>query len=126
MQVTIEEINGKPYTVVWYNGSPDEGWEEFYFFSTKYGYQIIPDGFGDSISIATALPPLPLNPKPEDAGLLYRYWSEGLVIRGKNWNEFEGEHQDSAVLPPAYDSEITHAIDPSGNRVEVAITEGEG
>jgi hypothetical protein len=78
--------------------------------------------------IATALPALPRNPKPEDARLLYRYMAEGIYPKGARLGGIQissgelvercldEEHSKNIGL------EITGAIDSkTGERVEIAI-----
>ena len=77
----------------------------------------------------TILPPLPRNPTPEDAPLLYRYMAEGLEICGSSGRDALGcRHQTtggiyllmSTLLEGNVRVTITHAIH-NGERVEIAI-----
>lgn len=124
MKTSIEEINGKKYTVVWY-------WNTLRTFeqTLRDGSIIFGDALGDHI--ATALPALPRNPKPEDAPLLYRYAAEGIwaqiVDHGdksvKDWpqrGEFTQLHPDLWVKR---DIQIYEAIDKDGNTIDIAIEE---
>jgi hypothetical protein len=93
------------------------------------------------------LPALPRNPTPDDAGLLYRYASEGLtpvtddsldkgmplygIQHGKAVLGFHisGYSGEETGLFPLEDLTITHAVLANGTRVEVAFREetyGEG
>lgn len=122
MKVTKETINGREYTVIWHDkGAASEYTHDYGFMpwqKTSHGY--VAGEF--SANWATALPPLPRRPKPEDAPLLYRYMAEGFYIRGNTYNDFEGERQECCIMPPTYDDEITGAVH-SGNPVDVAIEE---
>lgn len=90
-------------------------------------------------SIITILPPLPRHPTLEHAGLLYRYASEGVfaVLDYEVATDvveslvFRGMRIDDVAAPWLGDwgsqwknAEITHAVDASGDRLDVAI-EGE-
>lgn len=127
--ITTEEINGQKMTVVWHTDKfrlwahigRDVGidWKQgvdgcCYWFSQEPAY-----------CIATALPALPRNPKPEDAKLLYRYMAEGIALRTIVDKKYK---QSGALLFLALELEsrsqieITHATF-EGERVEVAIKE---
>ncbi len=143
--VSIERIGGVEYTVVWHGSLGhqvksisvgDRNWRALdngvlVAFST----QIEPD-YGKQVHFATALPPLPRNPKASDAWLLYRYCSEGIFPKGKYFHETDGwkefisgrliPHVETGYVRDAcdpYEPEITitHCVTESGERVEVAI-----
>lgn len=88
MQVSVETINDKLMTVVWYGslgfqckslGISDNNWKTLHNgVKIALSTQIEPE-YGKQIHFATALPPLPRNPTADDAWLLYLYASHGLV-----------------------------------------------
>lgn len=132
-KITIETIQGKPYTVVWYKDVETS--------SALLGRRLVElsNGclgvFHDANCLnllATALPALPRKPKPEDARLIYRYMAEGL----HPW----GTGRDGAIYPNGLGpeglislskrntkaAEITHAIcSETGERVEIATADEE-
>lgn len=95
---------------------------------------------GDASSFShtlTILPALPRNPKPSDAALLYRYMVEDLIPFGDikvpcaAFGESNGRYQRISVEVSTVGRidnsmpTLTHAIDSqTGERVEIAITEG--
>jgi len=81
----------------------------------------------EDMFIATALPALPKHPKPEDAALLYRYLSEGVVIYfAKNISTKNIQLEDYLYrLRDSKTHQIDHVTDTQGNRLDVAITGGE-
>lgn len=97
MQITIEEINGKKYTVVWVNADPSADFPFYRAMRHKHGVQTYHTYCGTLL--CTALPALPRRPKPEHAPLLHRYMAEGIEIQITD-NEtlsgeficFDGEH----------------------------------
>ena len=139
MKTTIETINGKEYTVVWY-GSKNKLPKPIQWFRMPNREQIllIKELDGGCNVYATALPALPRHPKPEDTPLLHRYAAEGLMVwwadNDKNnpmrnawmsnphlvqFNEI-ARHTDSRTR-----IEITHAVDKDGNKIDVAIKDDE-
>lgn len=135
--ITIEEINGEKYTVVWH-GSPERTPEPRQWFEMPDGTFIllVLEFDGGANCYATALPALPRHPKPEDAPLLYRYMAEIIDITIKQTNndpdclDFVGLFSEGAeewfITTDEYKVEITHAINSdTGERVEVAIKENE-
>lgn len=118
-KVSIEEIGGKQYTLIWRDGIKNNRWKEFSTIETEYGYEII----SCNRSFATALFALPKHPKPSDAELLYRYASEGLEV----YAEFIPKNGNKGVSAFVVEYirgqdkwKITHAT-LNGERVEVAI-----
>lgn len=120
MKTTIESINGKQYTVVWHDAVQS-------FNGTMTATH---SGFVWHIGskcVATLLPALPRYPKPEDARLLYRYMAEGIEPKGNVWIGGSIEHESYSVrgilnaVRIGQQTEITHALDSDGNRIEVAI-----
>jgi hypothetical protein len=98
--ITIEEINGKRYTVVWHDAKNFNAVDlELYEASAiRLPNDTIIFPSYDGVAFATALPALPLHPKPEDAPLLYRYGAENFNISA---------HTESGELLP----ELTDMID---------------
>ena len=163
-KVTIEEINGKQCTVI--RKPFDAEWvkEQLSMGNHVRMEAVYPDQdtvliecstktypAGESVSYfgaydcfaeedikhtLTILPALPRKPTPEDAPLLYRYASEGLMVMIKT----EGCYSDDYGIPDEEDrweeeyefnsplinvgepQEITHAT-LNGERVEIAIEE---
>lgn len=122
--ITIESINGKLYTVVWYVTPLTCG-------TLGKRFSLLNDGclavFGEAecmSHIATALPALPRYPKPEDARLLHQYAAYGLKVCNERGNGFVGYSSSGYVSDGGYycfdNSPITHATF-NGERVEVAI-----
>lgn len=124
MKTTIEEINGKPMTVVWHNPREHKSRHFSHMDLDCYVYNlangdVIYTSATDSAHIATALPPLPRKPKPEDARLLYRYMAEGIEPHDKCGNAKMQQDYGNAWFTK---HEITHAINSeTGERVEIAI-----
>ncbi len=135
--IAIEEINGKKYTVVWYDAVNFSAVDlELYEASVIHlpnGVLIFPSYSGKAFAVA--LPALPRHPKPEHAPLLYRYASENLRLCGTREElEDSEEHSfgarwvrvdsDNLVLYAGTTNniEITHAT-RNGTRVEIAIEE---
>lgn len=145
MQVSVETIAGKLHTVIWYTNDV-RVWEKQNWKATRGGgYMAFFHGEDDdSHHIATALPALQRHPKPEDAALLYRYASEGLTVcgesidnNGKNhlfcfvgsgskgmYTEHNPPHDARVNLDWFRHYPVTHAIDSTGQRVEIAIAAG--
>lgn len=130
---TIETINGKQYTVVWHIDVSNDISSAWNWAATSAGLVL-----GTSEVYATALPPLPRYPKPEDAKLLYRYMAEGLEPMAKcitNERNFLGMYGGMChylygieILselelgePNVRDIEIAHCTNEQGEKVEVAI-----
>lgn len=120
MKVTKETINGREYTVIWHFVPKNRSDDNISFWTVRDVEMIFDKN--TMLHLATALPPLPRRPKPEDAPLLYRYMAEGFYIRGNTYNDFERERQECCIMPPTYDDEITGAVH-SGNPVDVATEE---
>lgn len=136
-KITVETIQGKPYTVVWRDINTDEDIASG-FVEGKFE-KIASDGVckylvvHDEDIAATALPALPRHPKPEDAPLLYRYASEGIfvwisVMREQGFQDgctvWEGE--SISLLNMLHCSDITSETlygFLSNERVEIAITD---
>ena len=123
MQVTPETINGKRYNVVWHNNirmKPKT------YHLLELPFEAIETSCGVCVLhregeyIATAIPPLPRNPKRRDKPMLYRYLAEGLRPQGA---AFIGKMfaEDCDWLLEGSLKTITHCLDTQGNRVEVAI-----
>lgn len=128
MKTSIEQINGQPYTVVWHTKIvrntaqiTDPDW--CLLMDNHSGDWTIYEA-NDYSHIATALPALPKHPKTEDAPLLYRYMAEGVMCRGKCFDLF-GDVQENVLIFPQMESEITHAITPEGNRIEIPLIDKE-
>ena len=119
--VTIEEIDGKKYTVVWhkYGALAKGSVEHVEWLGKVILYWFGSDINGGSTHIATALPALPQKPNPEDAPLLYRYASEGFLF-GTTTRLLSGAGI-ICWLGGGGSCEIVHMTDKEGNRVEVAI-----
>ena len=83
-------------------------------------------------SVITILPPLPRNPTPEDAPLLYRYMAEGLephasvVVNPRKYSGIEHSAGHGIInrmrLYRDTTFQITHATH-NGERIEIAIKE---
>lgn len=107
MEVTIENIDGQEMTVILHK---NYGMQDVVECLDECNYDILVDGtyifFSGSIGghKATALPPLPRRPKPEDAPLLYRYMAEGFALK---WDS------GSCISTTGKD----------GNKIEIAIKE---
>ena len=136
MKYSKEVINGVEMTVVWHS----ENYQRLGINYDKWWSAILADGSitkHDHCSgehIATALPALPKHPKPEDAALLYRYMAEGITpylredSRGGEFYAMWGGDFSFwwyGEMEAARNPEITHATDKDGNKISVAITEGE-
>lgn len=133
--ITIEQIEGRPHTVVWHGYTP-KGGVLGRRFTTLFGgiYAVFMDS--DCLDhIATALPPLPRNPKPKDAPRLHLYAAHGIGVylateefglsdptiarfigRFDNWWCVEG----GGVTMSFSKCRIRHAIH-NRERVEIAI-----
>ncbi len=114
-KISIEEIQGKKYTVVWH----EEDLHGYRVKAITVGYVLF--CCNRTAHLATALPALPRNPKPEHAALLYRYMAEGFEI-GFDKNFHSGVPKTIIEMCSKEGSEITHATH-NGNRVEIAITD---
>lgn len=89
--------------------------------------------YEDITAALVILPALPRNPKPEDAALIAAYNAQGLVVFGEDDNGVDLEfcvqngklwcYNDNWEVFGALqaEEEITHCVDASGNRVDVAI-----
>lgn len=143
MTITKEKINGVEHTIVWHDGG-----EPFWMPSAQGWNGHGMDYESNTLSglIATALPPLPRNPQPSDAALLYLYAAQGLMVVseviGNDSNRtihsyvFVGSGRKGIYTEknPPYDCTnhldwfanypITHALH-NGARVEIAITDNE-
>ena len=120
---TIENINGADYTVVWCKYAYADSYyiaEDDFYVTDNLGVKTIICRIDDSY-VATALPALPRKPKAEDAPLLYRYMSDGVVL----W--FDTDFSSNTIIIPNICSggmsQITHATDKQGNKLEVAIND---
>lgn len=115
MTITIEEISGKRYTVVWHK---DEC-PTFTVYCNDGGQLFC---HRDGTHIATALPALPRALDVGTERLSYLYWAHGIKVYGKHWDEFQGCH----FIHPSYHVtvwggyEYSHA-EFNGERVEIAI-----
>lgn len=139
MKVTIEEINGKRYTVIHHE-------EDIPHDIKKYNYKELDDrtlvflttelqGVSSgrvipSIHLATALPALPRNPKQEDVGLLLEYAAKGLYPQlyicrnGKKLAKFKyciGDPLDAFGRKGIDYLEIDCCIDEQSKKIEVMI-----
>lgn len=106
-----------------------------------YAGEYIRDSWGTSYlkHTVTILPALPRRPKPEDTKLLHRYAAEGLFAsyecestvktplneRGTAHRVERVKHTETFPNHRIDAGEITHCATGHGERVEVAITEGE-
>jgi hypothetical protein len=138
-KIIIETINGKMYTVIHHHKC------EFFGLSPliemELGY-IKGDEYKDGVfrAMMTALPALPRYPKPLDAKLLYAYAAHGIYTwmddgdgrcgrfigyggAGKEGDVWDVRNKWTHGLRAGL-TEITHALDDQGNRVDVAIEEG--
>lgn len=132
MKVSVETINGRECTVIHRNGDYTPDGAGFLKCTTSLGHEVYSKKSG--AHLATTLPPLPRHPKPEDAPLLYRYASEGVIAEYR----YEDHCGDEYILSINEDGfaglgyclakhwavSYVHAIDLEGNRVDVAITGG--
>lgn len=128
-KITVETIQGKPYTVVWREpeiypcDADDTGWIDGVSNGELFGQDAYAD---DYIAIATALPALPRHPKPEDAPLLYRYMAEGIVPMATEEDFHNGCDLSNLAFIDSWRTgkgmKITHATH-NGERVEIAITD---
>ena len=127
MKTSIENIGGQLCTVVWYWSYGDFPTPEEW----KLTRQLV-NGERHAIiaydHIATALPALPRNPKPEDAQLLYRYMAEGIYPDMVDVDSGEpGLFNGMFIIVSddecgeSYSPKITHATH-NGERVEIAIS----
>lgn len=132
MKTTIEEINGKLFTVIWHKNVTQSGYcfdnlrkRNLYFQPDGIGYLIFANNF-----YAAALPALPRNPKPEDTRLIHRYLAEGIVLSFATYDEMgefmQGYSSDYYPIKKILErTEITLCPDPrnseTGEKVEVAI-----
>ena len=130
MLVTIETINGREYTVIHHHAIftaiaakgalSRKGWIEaphgFIYIASEAGS--VDDGtIKRSFVIATALPPLPRHPKPEDAAL---YVAHGMTLMVTCENTIYPYTLGDEL---GDDAKITHAV-YNGERVEIAIEGG--
>lgn len=126
LRTSIETIHGNKCTVIWHDGTAYENtltWRPI-----THGY-VLHDAHGTHC--ATALFALPENPKPSDAGLLYRYAAEGLtpILSGCMLPPLETARPISTPFVgydpregwDLDDPEITHALLADGTRGDVAI-----
>lgn len=132
MKVTKEEINGKWYTVVKHStGEKDAVLLHkggIYHYYENYYHK---DGTKSLRHIATALPPLPRYPKPEDAQLLTRYMAEGLTpimenMEGLVISIFSNLSSYNGVLEDEQENifdTVSCCINEQGEKVEVAIND---
>lgn len=124
MKTTIETINGRECTVLWHLDNYNINDEEMCWAKTADGVWLAFDDWERPVHIATALPPLPRNPKPEDAALLYRYAAEG-VYPVLYWENKKGNMStECRFTDPVWKNRagrITRVTDKDGNQVEVAI-----
>jgi len=128
--ITIENINGQLMTVVWHRKVEPTWKTEWYKLQDCYALLHVKN---TTYHIATALPPLPRNPTPDDAQLLYRYLSEGIQLMGKPLVSPEDFFNDDSDISYSHwplveilkaPTQITHAT-YNGQRVEIAITGGD-
>jgi hypothetical protein len=130
MKTSVETINGKAYTIIWYGNNPIKNTLGRRFAKLSGGvFAIFRDA--DCLDhIATALPALRRYPKPEDAKWLYQYMAEGIevFVRVQGFISItsmtDSEGMLSALGCEACEREITHAT-YNGKRVEIAIEEGQ-
>lgn len=121
MKATIEEINNVPHTFItvddadeWEYLEADKilDWKGVYtYLQGKYLHPL------PTIAhvIGYALPPVPRNLTLSDAWLLHLYAGHGLFVMCGSL----------PALPVPSTSDVTHAINAQGERVEIAITENE-
>jgi hypothetical protein len=130
MTITTEKINGVPHTVVWHVDYPPSGTLGRRYTDMVSGVKEFFEDANCLRHIATALPPIPRFPQPDDAALLYRYCSDGVMpwIKEPNGQSFAfivAPHliNFNELAPPDLPRvEITHAT-RNGERVDIAITE---
>ena len=113
MKVTIEQIKGVNYTVVWHEDIDADVLHEEGLYDC-YGFYICING--NRKVIATALPPIPRNPTADDAKLLYLYTSHSLNIHYVDTVNFEIQFISRT---------IKYCTDEQGNRFEIAIYDRE-
>lgn len=130
MRVSVEEINGRKCTVIRYRKSKSTP-EAWFFMPDGVALLLFIERDGGANCYAVALPALPRHPKPEDAQKLYAYMKEGLrpfavamTKKGQPMGSWCGDGVIQAATASRF-MKITHAIDPEGNRVEIAIEDGE-
>jgi hypothetical protein len=148
MKTTIEEINGKKYTMTtvedieqWEISEAQQyiDWRGVYVYVQKHlkGCEYI---------AAYALPALPRNPTADDAELLHLYAGNGLtpIFTHQGNKHLAIYEREARVLPSVnevfkagycdeYNLEylasvkrqdiLTHAVDKQGNRIQIAIEE---
>lgn len=110
MKTTIEQIDGKLYTVIHRAAE-----SEFVCYTSKENglcsvYKVM-----DYI----ALPALPRKPTEDDEPLLHRYMAEGIDL--KTYMDNYERHWLVARSFMGMKFELTHATDKDGNRIDVAI-----
>lgn len=79
MEVTIEEIDGKKWTVIWNIGHDPVNLNCYHYIDADNGLGVREYIDSDVCHLATVLPALPKYPKQNHQRLLYRYCAEGLV-----------------------------------------------
>lgn len=131
MKTSIEEIDGKLYTVVWKGEIFDLYKVCNPYTDQESGVIYFASSFG-SIT-ATALPALPKHPIKEHVQLLHRYMSEGIYPKSsyampkRTWYEpvidLENgvKYKDENGEEVDFIETIFGATDKDGNKVEVAI-----
>jgi hypothetical protein len=134
MNITIEEINGKPHTVITPPGieaakegeAELENWRNYCVTGLLgeticIGESIFDDGLITRGVCAVFLPPLPRRPTVKDASLLHLYAAHGLYASSEDINTEYQRSPDGGINSLIYfGQEITHATH-NGERVEVAI-----
>jgi len=124
-KITIEEIKGKKYTVVWHaNMSKNYMRSELTWLPLKNGC-LINYPWEAATQIATALPALPRNPKPSDAALIWRYMAEGILPMLRGVDTFYPAFfavDDKGLWDAGETIKISHATH-NGERVKIAITD---
>jgi len=73
------------------------------------------------IQVVVALPPIPKNPTPDDAELLYLYASHGLRVEGVDQKRDKYHRDLHDIIEFNIGSTIIHAIDSNGEKHSVAI-----
>lgn len=79
--ITIENINGVPHTVVWHCHSTFDKQPLYSYYCGRLNDSswVVFNDLTAVDHIATALPPLPRHPKPEHAELLHLYAAHSLI-----------------------------------------------